>query len=51
MEQNKKNLLVEQANKIDDIIKVLKSQFEGFDFEDETNFLNIVKDNLVAATK
>lgn len=51
MEQNKKDLLLVQANKIEDIINVLKSKFEGIDFEDETNFLNIVKDNLVAATK
>lgn len=51
MEQNKKDLLLVQANKIEDIINVLKSKFEEVDFEDETNFLNIVKDNLVAATK
>lgn len=51
MEQNKKDLLLAQANKIEDIINVLKSKFEEYDFEDETNFLNIVKDNLVATTK
>lgn len=51
MELNKKNLLLPKVNRIEDIIKALKSKFEGIEFEHETNFLNIVKVNLVAATK
>ena len=46
MEKNKQYLLQEQANKIDEVIKVLTEQF-GEDFEDEVNFLEIVKGNLM----
>lgn len=42
METNKKELLKEQANKIAD---VLRTQF-GEDFEDEVNYLGIVKKSL-----
>lgn len=45
MEQNKKVLLNEQANKIEDVLDVLRTQFGG-DYEDEINFLEIVKDKL-----
>lgn len=45
MENNKYELLQEQANKIDEVIKVLTEQF-GKDFEDEVNYLSIVKANL-----
>ena len=45
MEKNKQDLLQEQVNKIDEVIKVLTEQF-GEDFEDEVNFLEIVKGNL-----
>lgn len=45
MEQNKKVLLNEQANKIEDVFDVLRTQFGG-DYEDEINFLEIVKDKL-----
>lgn len=45
MEQNKKVLLNEQANKIEDVLDVLRTQFGG-DYEDEINFLKIVKDKL-----
>lgn len=45
MEKNKQDLLQEQANKIDEIIKVLIEQF-GEDFEDEVNYLEIVKGNI-----
>ena len=45
MEQNKKALLTEQANKIAEIVKVLRTQF-GEDFEDEVNYLEIVKKEL-----
>lgn len=42
MEQNKKELLMEQANKIADVLNVLRTQF-GEDFEDEVNYLEIVE--------
>ena len=45
MEKNKHDLLQEQANKIDEVIKVLTEQFGG-DFEDEVNYLEIVKGNI-----
>ena len=47
MEKNKQDLLQEQANKIDEVIKVLIEQF-GEDFEDEVNYLEIVKGNIKA---
>lgn len=50
MEDNKYNLLQEQVNKIDEVIKVLTEQF-GEDFEDEVNYLAIVKTNLEEAKK
>ena len=45
METNKKELLKEQANKIADVLNVLRTQF-GEDFEDEVNYLGIVKKSL-----
>lgn len=45
MEQNKKELLMEQANKIENVLNVLRTQFGG-DFEDEVNYLEIVKKGL-----
>lgn len=45
MEKNKQDLLHEQVNKIDEVIKVQTEQF-GDDFEDEVNYLEIVKGNL-----
>lgn len=45
MEKNKQDLLQEQANKIDEVIKVLTEQFGG-NFEDEMNYLEIVKGNI-----
>lgn len=45
MEQNKKELLMEQANKITEVVNVLRTQF-GEDFEDEVNYLKIVKKGL-----
>lgn len=45
MEQAQKILLAEQANKIDKLINVLRTQF-GNAFEDEINYLEIVKGNL-----
>ena len=45
MEQNKKELLMEQANKIKSVLNVLRTQF-GEDFEYEVNYLEIVKKGL-----
>ncbi len=50
MEKNKQELLQEQSNKIDEIIKVLTEQF-GEDFVDEVNYLNIVKNSIEAEKK
>ena len=50
MEDNKYDLLQEQVNKIDDVIKVLTEKF-GSDFEDELNYLAIVKANMEEAAK
>ena len=50
MEKNKQDLLQEQANKIDEVIKVLTEQF-GEDFEDEVNYLEIVKGNIKSLIK
>jgi len=49
MEQNKKELLIEQANKIEDVLNVLRTQF-GEDYEDEINYLKIVKKRLEEAS-
>ncbi len=51
MEQKKKDLLTEQANKIADVLKVLTSEFDEGEFEDEVNFLAIVKDNLLSVAR
>ena len=45
MEQNKKELLMEQVNKIEDVLNVLRTQFGG-NYQDEINILEIVKGNL-----
>ena len=45
--EDKKKILAEQASKIEDVINVLRTQF-GEEYEDELNYLNIVKDNLKA---
>ncbi len=50
MEDNKYDLLQEQVNKIDDVIKVLTEKFGG-NFEDELNYLAVVKANIEEAAK
>lgn len=50
MEDNKYDLLHEQVNKMDDVIKVLTDKL-GNDFEDEVNYLAIVKTNLEEVKK
>lgn len=49
MEENKKVLLLQQANKLDKVLNVLLMQF-GEEFEDEVNYLKIVKVNLEKAS-
>lgn len=46
MEQTKKELLMEQANKIAEVVKVLTENFDDADVSDEINYLNVVKSNL-----
>ena len=50
MEDNKYDLLQEQISKIDEVNKVLTEQF-GEEFEDEVNYLAIVKTNLEEVKK
>lgn len=45
MEKNRKELLMEQANKIEEVLHVLRTQF-GEGYEDEINYLEIVKGKL-----
>ncbi len=49
MEETKKTLLAEQVNKIEEVLNVLRTQFGG-EFEDEVNYLEIVKVNLKGAS-
>ena len=46
MEQNKKDLLFEQINKISEVISLLSENFPQEDVADEINFLSVVRDNL-----
>ena len=46
MNKEQKELLIEQANKIEEVIRSLSSNFNEVDIADEVNFLNIVKENL-----
>lgn len=46
MEQNKKELLMEQVDKIDEVIPTLSENFVQEDIADEVNFLSVVSSNL-----
>lgn len=46
MEQNKKDLLFEQINKISEVISTFSENFSQEDMADEVNFLSVVRDNL-----
>lgn len=46
MENKMKEMLIEQVRKIDEILSTLRTKF-GDDFEDEINYLEIVKNNLL----
>ena len=46
MEQNKKDLLFEQINKISEVISILSENFSQEDIADEINFLSVVRNNL-----
>ena len=46
MEQNKKELLFEQINKISEVISTLSENFSQGDVADEINSLSVARDNL-----
>lgn len=47
MEQNKNEILLEQVNKIEKVLKALKENFDcENNFSDEYSSLSIVRDNL-----
>lgn len=46
MEQNKKELLMEQVNKINEVISTLSENFAQEDIADEINFLSVINGNL-----
>lgn len=46
MEQNKKELLMEQVDKIEEVISTLSGNFAQEDIADEINFLSVVSNNL-----
>ena len=46
MEQNKKELLFEQINKISEVNSTISENFSQEDVADEINFLSVVRDNL-----
>lgn len=46
MEQNKKELLLGQIDKINEVISTLSKNFSQEDVADEINFLSVVRDNL-----
>lgn len=51
MEQNKIELLKEQISKISEVISTLSHNFTNEDFDDEINFLLVVRDNLKEYTE
>lgn len=46
MEQNKKELLIEQVDKINEVISTLSENFVQEDIADEVNFQSVVSSNL-----
>ena len=46
MTQEEKTLLIEQANKLSEVLEVLNKEFSALDIDDERNFLAIVKEIL-----
>lgn len=46
MEQNKKELLMKQVDKINEVISTLSENFVQEDIADEINFLSVVSGNL-----
>ena len=46
MEQNKKELLMEQVDNINEVISTLSENFVQEDIADEINFLSVVSGNL-----
>lgn len=46
METDKRNILLEQVQKLEEVIQTLSANFDEEDIADEVNFLHIVKQNL-----
>lgn len=46
MNQDKKDILLEQTKKLEEVISALTANFNDEDIADEVNFLKIVRDNL-----
>ena len=46
MNQDKKDILVEQTQKLEEVISALTDNFNEEDITDEVSFLKIVRDNL-----
>lgn len=46
MTQEQRILLIEQSNKLSEVLEVLNKEFSTLDIDDERNFLAIVKENL-----
>lgn len=46
MTQEQRTSLIEQANKLSEVLEVLNKDFSTLNIDDERNFLAIVKENL-----
>ena len=46
MNQDKKDILLEQTKKLEEVISALRANFKDEDIADEVSFLKIVRDNL-----
>lgn len=46
MTQEQRILLIEQSNKLSEVLEVLNKEFSTLDIDGERNFLAIVKENL-----
>lgn len=46
MKKDKKDILLEQTKKLEEVISALRANFKDEDIADEVSFLKIVRDNL-----
>lgn len=46
MNQDKKDILLEQTKKLEEVISALMANFNNEDIADEVSFLKILRDNL-----